>query len=140
MKKPKGVPHKAVKSEDEKKRHPVTIKFTTAELKTIHSRARSMELCRAEYLRSRGLKPIGRLRESQKKEHETIALTREMYEVCLKLHTELQIQGRNINQIARGVNSIRLAGGEVPDYSSSLDRIRAANLEIGQSIARLGER
>jgi hypothetical protein len=139
MKKVKGVPHKPkVKVVTTQKIHSVTVKFSSTELRTIHNRAKSMDLSRAEYLRFRGLKPLGRLKESQTKDNDRLILTRDMYDACLSIYQELKEQGHNLNQIARTTNALQLFGAVAPDCIMTLTEIRNINAEIATKVARLG--
>jgi Bacterial mobilisation protein (MobC) len=111
------------------------LRLTNSELDTLHARAKSMDLCLSEYLRWRGLQPIGRLKKPKEKK----ALEHSSFVAYLGLTKELNRQGINLNQLTRTMNAANLAGQSVEDSIEQLAEIRGILREIADSISHLGE-
>jgi hypothetical protein len=111
------------------------LRVGNSELDTLQARAKSMDLCLSEYLRWRGLLPIGRLKKPKEKK----ALEHSSFVAYLRLTKELNRQGINLNQLTRTMNAAKLAGQSVENSIDQLTEIRGMLREIADSIKHLGE-
>jgi|GEM_PF-3182269 len=113
--------------------YPTTVKWTREELIQLQLRASAVGVTRAEYLRLKGLEPIGKLKKTQERK----SVDREAIAVYASIRNELSRQGNNLNQIARAANLARLEGKPMDGYLRSIDEIKDINREIMKSIATL---
>jgi Bacterial mobilisation protein (MobC) len=111
------------------------LRVGNTELDTLHVRAKSMDMSLSEYLRWRGLQPIGRL----KKTNERKALEHSSFVAYLGFTKELNRQGINLNQLTRTMNAAKLAGQSVEGSVKQLAEIREILREIADSVKHLGE-
>jgi hypothetical protein len=114
--------------------HSVTVKFNDDGIEIVQRRARAIGVSRAEYLRLRGLQPVGRL----KKAREVEAIDLQTYQAYMAVSKELKCQGNNLNQIARGINQANLEGRTFNGYLQALSRIHQTIEGIANSIAKIG--
>lgn len=113
--------------------YPTTVKWTREEMIQLQLRASALGVTRAEYLRLKGLEPIGKLKKAQERK----SVDREAIAVYASIRNELNRQGNNLNQIARAANLARLEGKSMDGYLRSIDEIKDINREILNSIANL---
>ena len=110
-----------------------TIKWTYEEMIQIQLRANALGVTRAEYLRCKGLQPIGTIKQMQKLEktrHSAIA-------VCAAILKEFNRQGVNLNQATRAINSGNLQGKSIDRCLQDISEIKKINQQILDSIAAL---
>ena len=113
--------------------YPTTVKWTHEEMVQLQLRANALGITRAEYIRRKGLEPIGKLKKSQERQN----IDREAIAVLASIRNELNRQGNNLNQIARAANLAKLEGKSMDGYLKSIDEIKDINREILNSIASL---
>ena len=107
------------------------IRVSNGDLDTLHARARTAKMELTQYLRWRGLQPIGQIRKTQEKKK----LDREAIAVLASIRNELSRQGNNLNQIARAANLAQLEGKPMDGYLKTINEIKDINQEIMNSIA-----
>jgi hypothetical protein len=110
------------------------IRTNNSELDTLHARAKSMDLSVSEYVRWRGLQPIGRL----KKPKEIKAMEQSAFVAYIAFAKELNRQGINLNQLTRAVNLARIEGQSVENSINQLSEIHGVLREIADSVRHLG--
>ena len=113
--------------------YPTTIKWTHEEMVQLQLRANALSITRAEYIRRKGLEPIGQLKKAQERK----SINRETIAIYASIRNELNRQGNNLNQITRAANLARLEGKPMDGYLKSIDEIKDINREILNSIASL---
>ena len=110
-----------------------TVKWTGEELIQLQLRASALGVTRAEYLRLKGLQPIGSIKQMQKLEKtRQTAIT-----VCAGILKEFNRQGVNLNQATKAINSGKLEGRSIDHCLEDISEIRKINQEILNSIANL---
>ena len=93
-----------------------------------------MDLTLSEYLRWRGLKPIGRLKSPKTEK----ALDQSAFIAYIGLTKELNRQGINLNQLTRNLNWAKNNGQSVEECIRELAEIRNSLKKISESIQHLG--
>jgi hypothetical protein len=110
------------------------LRVGNSELDTLHSRARSMDMSLSEYLRWRGLQPVGRL----SKPKQTKAMEQSAFVAYIAFAKELNRQGINLNQLTRTINLAKIEGQSVENSINELSEIRGVLKEISDSVRHLG--
>ena len=123
------------KVKENNRSYPTTVKWSGEELIQLQLRASALGVTRAEYLRLKGLQPIGTIKQMQKLEK----TRRAAIAVCAAILKEFNHQGVNLNQITRAINSGKLEGRSIDHCLEDISEIRKINQEILNSIAKLRE-
>lgn len=121
------------KTKEHNRNYPTTVKWTCEEMIQIQLRANALGVTRAEYLRLKGLQPIGQIKQMQKQEKTRQAAIA----VCAAILKEFNHQGVNLNQITTAINSGKLKGKSIDHCLEDISEIRRINQEILNSIADL---
>ena len=90
-----------------------------------------------QYLRWRGMQPIGRINQTIKKAGEKKALIQSEISAYIDISRELNRQGININQLTAAINSDKLEGKSINHHLDKIDKIRKINKEILESVQHL---
>ena len=112
----------------------IRLRATNDELDVLHARAESMDVSLSEYLRWRGLKPIGQLKSPRVEK----GLAQSKFVAYIGLTKELNRQGINLNQLTRTFNWAKNNGQSVEGSMLELAEIRRSIKEIADSIKHLG--
>ena len=112
----------------------IRLRATNDELDVLHARAESMNVSLSEYLRWRGLKPIGQLKSPKVEK----GLAQSKFVAYIGLTRELNKQGINLNQLTRNLNWAKNNGQSVENSIIRLTEIRQSIKEIADSIKHLG--
>ena len=113
--------------------YPTTVKWTGEELIELQLRASALGVTRAEYLRLKGLQPIGSIKQMQRLEK-----TRQTaIAVCAGILKEFNSQGVNLNQATKAINSGKLEGRSIDHCLEIINEIRKVNQQILDSITEL---
>jgi hypothetical protein len=104
------------------------IRVSNADLDLLHHRAKSVNMPLTQYLRWRGLQPIGKLQETAVK-----ALT-VVDPAKILIHKELTQQGHHLNRIAKGINTANMTGRMVNNYLKLLEEIRDELAKLGAKL------
>ena len=118
---------------DEVKINSFKIRVNNHDLDVLHARAKSVDMQLTQYLRWRGMQPVGRIKKAQERK----SIDQEAITVYASIRNELNRQGNNLNQIARAANLARLEGKPMDGYLRSIDEIKRINQEILNSITNL---
>ena len=113
--------------------YPTTVKWTYEEMIQIQLRANALGITRAEYLRLKGLQPIGTIKQMQRLEKTRLSAIA----VCSAILKEFNRQGVNLNQATRAINSGNLQGKSIDRCLQDINEIRKINQQILDSIADL---
>jgi alanine racemase len=109
------------------------IRVSNNDLDILHARARAAKMELTQYLRWRGLQPIGQIRKTQERKK----LDREAIATYITINKELNRQGINLNQIAKAINSRSLQGKSIDHCLGKIDEIRKINRQILEAIEHL---
>ena len=121
------------KVKEHNRNYSTTVKWTGEELIQLQLRANALGITRAEYLRLKGLQPIGSIKQMQRLEK-----TRQMaIAVCAGILKEFNSQGVNLNQATKAINSGKLEGRSIDNYLEKIKEIGKVNQQILNSIAEL---
>ena len=112
----------------------IRLRATNDELDVLHARAESMNVSLSEYLRWRGLKPIGQLKSPRVEK----GLAESKFVAYIGLTRELNKQGINLNQLTRTLNWAKNNSQSVEGSVVELAKIRQSIKEIADSIKHLG--
>jgi hypothetical protein len=121
------------KAKQHNRNYPTTIKWTYEEMIQLQLRASALGVTRAEYLRLKGLQPIGTIKQMQKLERSRQAAI----VVCAGILKEFNRQGVNLNQATKAINSGKLEGRSIDHCLEKINEIRKVNQQILNSIADL---
>ena len=121
------------KPKEHNRNYPTTVKWTYEEMIQIQLRANALGITRAEYLRLKGLQPIGTIKQMQKLEKTRQAAIA----VCSAILKEFNRQGVNLNQATRAINSGNLQGKSIDRCLQDISEIKKINQQILDSIAAL---
>jgi hypothetical protein len=121
------------KTKEHNRKYPTTVKWTGEELIQLQLRASALGVTRAEYLRLKGLQPIGTIKQMQKLEKTRQAAIA----VCSAILKEFNRQGVNLNQATRAINSGNLQGKSIDRCLQDISEIKKINQQILDSIAAL---
>ena len=121
------------KVKEHNRNYSTTVKWTGEELIQLQLRANALGITRAEYLRLKGLQPIGSIKQMQRLEK-----TRQMaIAVCAGILKEFNRQGVTLNQATKAINSGKLEGRSIDHCLKDISEIRKINQQILDSIADL---
>ena len=121
------------KAKEHNRSYPTTVKWTYEEMIQIQLRANALGVTRAEYLRLKGLQPIGSIKQMQKLEK-----TRQTaIAVCAGILKEFNSQGVNLNQATKAINSGKLEGRSIDHCLEKINEIKKVNQQILDSITDL---
>lgn len=118
---------------DEVKINSFKIRVNNHDSDVLHARAKSVDMPLTQYLRWRGMQPVGQLKKAQERK----SIDREAIAVYAGIRNELNRQGINLNQITKAVNLARLEGRLTDGCLEGIDEIKRINQEILNSIANL---
>jgi hypothetical protein len=101
------------------------IRVSNADLDLLHARAKSVNMPLTQYLRWRGLQPIGQLQTTAVKVGSVVDPAK------ILINKELRQQGHHLDRIAKGINTANLTGSMVNNYLRLLEEIRAELAKLG---------
>jgi hypothetical protein len=104
------------------------IRVSNADLDLLHDRAKSVNMPLTQYLRWRGLQPIGQLQKTAVKAVSVVDPAK------ILIHKELRQQGHHLDRIAKGINAGNLTGSTFNNYQRLLTEIRDELAKLGAKL------
>lgn len=104
------------------------IRVSNADLDLLHNRANSVNMPLTQYLRWRGLQPIGQLQKTAVKAVSVVDPAK------ILIHKELRQQGHHLDRIAKGINTANLTGSTFSNYQRLLTEIRDELAKLGAKL------
>ncbi len=104
------------------------IRVSNADFDLLHDRAKSVNMPLSQYLRWRGLQPIGQLQKTD------ILAISVVDPAKILIHKELRQQGYHLDRIAKGINTANLTGSTLSNYQRLLAEIRDELAKLGATL------
>jgi hypothetical protein len=104
------------------------IRVSNADLDLLHDRAKSVDMPLTQYLRWRGLQPIGQLQQTAVKAVSVVDPAK------ILIHKELRQQSHQLDRIAKGINTANLTGSTLSNYQRLLTEIRDELAKLGAKL------